>query len=171
MSFSFTFFIFKLMQIKAKPHESVLVFLFFHPPVCKRTIHCPPLSEHHTASHERKKCAKVKNLLPLRNVLFAKRVSLFVPPKAKQSSSSLPDCFFQINIFPKDLNPKQQPQLKSNTTQKFRSSVIQLLQVLGMVQSMTVYSIAKMFTQPLYLYTASYVCKHSESMETSTALF
>lgn len=49
------FFIFKLMQMKAKPHESVLVFLFFHPPVCKRTIHCPPLSEHHAASHKRKK--------------------------------------------------------------------------------------------------------------------
>lgn len=98
---------------------------------------------------------------------------MFVPPGAKQSSSSLLDCFFQINIFPKDLNPKQQPRLESNTTQKFRSrsSVIQLLQVLGMVQSMVVYSIAKMFTQSLCLYTASYTCKHRESVETSTALF
>lgn len=65
----------------------------------------------------------------------------------KQSSSSLLDCFFQINIFPKDLNPKQQPRLKSNTTQ--------LLQVLGMVQSEVVYSIAKMFTPTLCLYMAS----------------
>lgn len=65
----------------------------------------------------------------------------------KQSTSSLLDCFFQINIFPKDLNPKQQPRLKSNTAQ--------FLQVLGTVQSELVYSIAKMFILTLCLYMAS----------------
>lgn len=65
----------------------------------------------------------------------------------KQSTSSLLDCFFQINIFPKDLNPKQQPRLKSNSAQ--------FLQVLGTVQSELVYSIAKMFILTLCLYMAS----------------
>lgn len=79
--------------------------------------------------------------------------------------------FFQINIFPKDLNPKQQPRFKSNTSQKFRSSVIQHLQVLGMVQSVVVYSIAKIFAQTLCLYMASYTYKHCETMETCTVPF
>lgn len=79
--------------------------------------------------------------------------------------------FPQINIFPKDLNPKQQPRFKSNTSQKFRSRVIQHLQVLGMVQSVVVYSIAKIFAQTLCLYMASYTSKHCETMETCTVPF
>lgn len=87
--------------------------------------------------------------------------------------------FFQINIFPKDLNLKHQPQLKSNTTQTFRSSVFTQCVCVSsccrckarQVQSVVVYSIAKMFTQPLCLYAASYADKHSESVETSTVFF
>lgn len=118
------------------------------------TILHPPSSGQLTASHKIKiSCIQI---VPTPwNSFSGTRVSVFVPPGAKQSSRSLLDCFFQINIFPKDLNPKQQPRLKSNTTQKFRSSVLRLLQflqVLGMVQSMTVYSIAKcLFSHFVYI--------------------
>lgn len=41
----------KLIQIKAKPHESVF---FLHPRLCKRIIHCPPPCGQLAASLKRK---------------------------------------------------------------------------------------------------------------------
>lgn len=139
---------FKLIQIKAKPHESV--FSFIHA-LRKRIIHCPPPCGQLTASLKREKL----NFTAFWSVFYRKRLSEFVPPWAKQSSGSLPDCFSQINIFPKDLYPKQQPRLKSNTTQTFGSSIVQRLQVLGTLQSVVVYSIAKIFSLTLCLYVSS----------------
>lgn len=155
----------KLTQMKAKPHESD--YFLFHPRFLQKNHTLSTLgwvAHHFTWKQKLDFAASL-------NVFSTERLSVFVSPGAKQSSSSLLDCFFQINIFPKDLNPKQQPRLKSNTTQTFRSIVSQLLQVLGMVQSVVVYSIAKMFTWTLCLYTASYTYKHCESMEISAVLF
>lgn len=126
------------------------LFFSFHPHLWKKRegkkTHCPPTRGQLTASHKRGgKKIRFHSLLKCVFPLFdSQRLNLAGP---KQSTSSLLDCFFQINIFPKDLNPKQQPRLKSNTTQ--------FLQVLGTVQSELVYSIAKMFTRTLCLYTAS----------------
>lgn len=122
---------------------------FFFPHLWKKNggwTHCPPTCGQLTAAHERGgKKIRFHSLLKCVFPLFdSQRLNLAGP---KQSTSSLLDCFFQINIFPKDLNPKQQPRLKSNSAQ--------FLQVLGTVQSKLVYSIAKMFILTLCLCMAS----------------
>lgn len=81
--------------------------LFFHPAFLQKSVMASTL-ERAAQRHMKAQSNHGQTLLPP-EMCFVQRDSVFVPPGAKQSSSSLLDCFFQINIFPKDLNPKQQP--------------------------------------------------------------